>query len=207
MKIKRAICGTIALVLILVLGATKADAQISLGVKAGLNMACRPMTRGVDPNYQRGDVLGYFIGPSVLVAPPGVGLGLEASLLFNQTPTNGDDLKNNMKSMAIPLNVRYKFPLLPLFLTAGPQFDFTVDGNDFNYKEIEAAVRDYQDTNISLNIGVGAVVSRFHFTLCYNVPFGRTYELEFSSALEALTNRQFEGAKANSWQLSATYYF
>ena len=105
----------ISLIVLLAAMTMPAKAQINLGVKGGLNVTSMSLDAKVlDSSNQ----MGFFIGPTVKFTLPVVGLGIDASLLYDQRSsdvelesTEGTVLSDQIKqqSIQIPVNVRFGF--------------------------------------------------------------------------------------------------
>ena len=121
-----------AMVLMAVAFAMPSDAQVKFGLQAGLNMNNLSGTSDIKGAIE--SRTGLFVGPTVKFTLPIVGLGLDASALYDQREGKAKDTDQTIKSQSIqiPINVRYGFGLgdmAELFLFAGPQFGFNI-GSD-----------------------------------------------------------------------------
>jgi hypothetical protein len=191
------------------------QAQFSFGVQAGLNL-----TNISDFSFNQAGIenaikskAGFFVGPTVKFSLPIVGLGIDASALYDQREAKVDDGKesNTIKSQSIqiPINVRYGIGLgsiAEIFAFAGPQFGFAIgDKTKEIYKD--ASKWTLKSSNFSANVGLGAtILSKLQLKLNYNIAFGKTGDVDVK---EVGTNtwKTITGAKANAWQLSAAYFF
>lgn len=173
------------------------QAQVKFGVKAGLNVTQMSLSQDV---VSKSNQEGFFVGPTVKVTLPLVGLGVDASALYDQRDAKFDDEKVSQRSINVPINLRYGVglgSLASVYLAAGPQFGFNVGqknyfGEDgFKFKE----------SNFSVNVGAGvSLINHVEVGFTYNIAVGKTGEI--SGADGAKIN-----ARANSWQVSAAYYF
>jgi hypothetical protein len=185
--------------------------QIKFGIQAGLNL-----TNISDFSLNQAGVenaiknkAGFFVGPTVKFTLPIVGLGVDASALYDQREgkSNGETLKS--QSIQIPINVRYGIgigSLAEIFAFAGPQFGFNV-GNKTKDIVNDAAKWTLKSSNLSANVGIGATfISHIQLKVNYNIALGKTGEVEVKDAATSAW-KTITGAKANAWQISAAYYF
>lgn len=191
--------------------AMPSQAQIKFGIQAGLNL-----TNISDFSLNQAGVenaiknkAGFFVGPTVKFTLPIVGLGVDASALYDQREgkSNGETLKS--QSIQIPINVRYGIgigSLAEIFAFAGPQFGFNV-GNKTKDIVNDAAKWTLKSSNFSANVGIGATfISHIQLKVNYNIALGKTGEVEVKDAATSAW-KTITGAKANAWQISAAYLF
>lgn len=200
------------------LTATTAQAQIQFGLKGGLNVSSMSLDKEVLDASNR---CGFFIGPTVKFTLPVVGLGIDASALYDQREakisanTSNNTVSNiteetiKQQQIAIPINLRYGFGLgdaASIYFFAGPQFGFNVgDKNQSLWKD--AAEWKLKTSNFSVNVGVGVMaLSHLQVSANYNIACGNTGEINSSSDV---ISKLFNGAtgKSNSWQVALAYYF
>lgn len=190
------------------LTAAPSQAQVKFGLKGGLNVTDMSLSSEV---LNESNKTGFFVGPTVKFTLPIVGLGIDASALYDQRDAKlkGEDGSENvsLRSINIPINVRYTFgmsSLAAIYLAAGPQFGYNIgdknifsdeDGNGFSLKK----------SNFSVNVGAGiTLMSKFEIGATYNIACGKTGELNF---IDAAGKQLSESTRMNSWQVSAAYYF
>lgn len=191
---------TILAVAVAMLTATTAQAQIKLGLKGGLNVTNMSFSKDVaDVDNQAG----FFIGPTVKVTLPLVGLGVDVSALYDQRgakPEGGGDAITQ-KNINIPVNVRYGIGLgsmASVYVAAGPQFGFNIGQKNYDGMS-------FKDSNLSLNLGAGvALLSHFEVGFTYNLALGKTGEFDY---LTEAGNIATGKTRNNAWQISAAYYF
>jgi hypothetical protein len=180
--------------------AMPSNAQIKFGIQAGLNMSNVSVSDDAGTIKSR---TGFFVGPTVKFSLPIVGLGLDASALYDQREGKAGDETVKSSSIQIPINLRYGIGLgsvAEVFAFAGPQFGFKLSG-DKNYGVADWTLK---SSNFSANIGIGAtILNKLQAKLNYNVALGKTGEFESISA----TAKQVADAKFNAWQVSLAYFF
>lgn len=195
-----------AVVLIAVAFAMPSKAQVSFGIQAGLNMT------NVSTSDLNGSVksrTGFFVGPTIKFTLPIVGLGIDASALYDQregkAEVAGQEETVKSQSIQVPINLRYGFgfgSLAEIFAFAGPQFGFNVGGKQGVFNDM--ADWTLKSSNFSANIGIGATVAgHLQAKLNYNVALGKTGEFESVSS----TVKQVADAKFNAWQVSLAWFF
>lgn len=192
--------------------AVPADAQLKFGLKGGLNITDMSFSNDVLSASNR---TGFFIGPTVRFKVPLLGFGVDVSALYDQREAKFDDVleddgqvfrgqKVKQQAINIPINLRYDFGiggLAGLYLAAGPQFGFNVGDKN---KSLFDNTMDWKmkSSVFSVNLGAGVILlSHLQVGFNYNIVCGKTGELSYKSGANALRGR------ANTWQISAAYYF
>lgn len=198
---------TFVVMLMAVAMAMPSKAQITFGVTGGLNMTNvatdieAAKDQATEAVKSRTD---FFFGLTAKFTLPLVGLGVDASALFDQR--SGKTGKETIKSQSIqiPVNVRYGIgvgSLASVFLFAGPQFGFNVGGD----KDFGAGEWTLKKSNLSANVGIGAtVLSHFQAKVNYNFALGKTGEFEKTTLGKKET---WASSKFNCWQISVAYLF
>lgn len=191
--------------------ANNASAQIKFGLKGGVNVTDMSLSSNV---FDASNRTGFFVGPTIKVQLPLVGLGIDASALYDQREAKikvgNTTTKETLRSQAInvPINLRYGWGLSSLaniFLFAGPQFGFNVGDKD--QKIDEKSAWSVKNSNFSLNFGAGVtLLSHLQLTANYNVVCGKTSDATITEGLEQLTNKEVR-SRANAWQIALAYYF
>ena len=192
-----------AVVLLAAAFAMPSKAQFSWGIQAGLNMSNVSVKEAAE---NAGEAVksrtGFFVGPTVKFTLPIVGLGIDASALYDQREGKAGDEIIKSSSIQIPINVRYGFGLgsvAEVFAFAGPQFGFKLSG-DKNFGSEEWTLK---SSNLSANIGIGAtVLSKLQAKLNYNIALGKTGEFKDKDIA-----KEIGSAKFNAWQISLAYFF
>ena len=194
-----------AVVLLAVAFAMPSKAQFSWGIQAGLNMSnISVKDAGDNVGTAVKSRTGFFVGPTVKFTLPLVGLGIDASALYDQREGKAGDETIKSQSIQIPINVRYGFGLgsvAEVFAFAGPQFGFKLSGD----KDFGVAEWTLKSSNLSANIGIGAtVLSKLQAKLNYNIALGKTGEVD---ATVAGVTKEISSAKFIAWQVSLAWFF
>lgn len=196
--------------------ASSAQAQVKFGLKGGLNVTNMSLNSEV---FDADNQTGFFIGPTVKFTLPIVGLGIDASALYDQRDAkvkvedDGSSVESKIKnqSINIPINLRYGVGLgstASLFLFAGPQFGFNVgDKNQSLYKDV--AQWRLKSSTFSVNVGLGAMLlSHLQISANYNIACGKTGETTVSDVAGETVQQMFKKrGRANAWQIGLAYYF
>ncbi|WP_308244759.1 porin family protein [uncultured Prevotella sp.] len=195
---------------------SSALAQVKFGLKGGLNVTNMSLNSEV---FDADNQTGFFIGPTVKFTLPIVGLGIDASALYDQRDAkitvedNGASVESKIKnqSINIPINLRYGVGLgstASVYLFAGPQFGFNVgDKNQSLFKDM--GEWRLKSSTFSVNVGLGAMLlSHLQISANYNIACGKTGETTVSSALgELAQSAAKKRGRANAWQIGLAYYF
>lgn len=192
---------------VLMMAAIPAKAGINFGIKGGLNVTNFSFSNEV---LDASNNAGFFIGPSLKIGIPVLPVGFEIAALYDQRDAKlGNDVAEttlSQKSINIPVNIRYELGLgdmAGIYLAAGPQFGFNVGDKKFSFSNAQ----DYKmkDSNLSLNLGAGVrLVKHLEVGFNYNIALGKTGEF---NVLDQAVDKITGNGKANSWQISAAYYF
>lgn len=192
---------------------SSAQAQVKFGLKGGLNVTNMSLNSEV---FDADNQTGFFIGPTVKFTLPIVGLGIDASALYDQRDAkitvedNGASVESKIKnqSINIPINLRYGVGLgstASVYLFAGPQFGFNVgDKNQSLFKDM--GEWRLKSSTFSVNVGLGAMLlSHLQISANYNIACGKT---TVSSALgELAQSAAKKRGRVNAWQIGLAYYF
>lgn len=195
---------------------SSAQAQVKFGLKGGLNVTNMSLNSEV---FDADNQTGFFIGPTVKFTLPIVGLGIDASALYDQRDAkitvedNGASVESKIKnqSINIPINLRYGVGLgstASVYLFAGPQFGFNVgDKNQSIFKDM--GEWRLKSSTFSVNVGLGAMLlSHLQISANYNIACGKTGETTVSSTLgELAQSAAKKRGRANAWQIGLAYYF
>lgn len=195
----------------IMMSAMPAMAQVKFGLKGGMNVTSMHLSSKVLDSDNK---MGYYVGPTVLVQLPIVGLGIDAAALYDQREAKlkGDittegaaaSSKVKMQSIQVPINVRYAVGLgntASIFFFAGPQFGFNVGD-----KEDKAKNYKLKDSNLSVNLGLGAMlINHLQINANYNWALGKTGDSFEENVKEGFHTKK--GMKASAWQIGLAYFF
>ena len=205
-------------ILMAIVVAMPSRAQVRFGLKGGLNLTQMSVSNSsVEDMFK--NKAGYFAGPTIKIALPIVGLGIDVAALYDyreaeievsNTQNNTVTEKLKQQSIQVPINVRYGVGLgstANLFIFAGPQFGFNVGDKDKKLFD-EAAEWTLRSSNVSANVGLGLLLMDYlQLSANYNIALGKTGEVDFKSGTSAAWDTVRGKAKANAWQIALAYYF
>ena len=193
---------TIAVLFAALMTAVPAKAEVKFGLKGGLNLT----SMSLDANaISKSNQAGFFIGPTVKFTLPIVGLGFDASALYDQRKAEVDDTSIKQQSIQIPINLRYGIGLgstASIYFFAGPQFGFNVGDKDI---KTDVGNWTFKSSNISANVGLGLMLlGHLQVSANYNFGLGKTGELEqnIPGAIKSI-----DDGKLNAWQIGVAYFF
>lgn len=185
---------------------------INFGVKGGMNNNEMKFDESVFDSENR---FGWFIGPSVKVALPLGGLGIDIAALYDQREAKINDETIKQKSILIPVNARLNLGIggaAGVYVAAGPQFGFNIGDDEYSWKSLDESKANAENTfqlkksNFSVNLGAGFYASKhLEFGFTYNIALGKTADATFKEAVETATHK--DDTKAKAWTISAAYYF
>ncbi len=184
------------LIVICLVMAIPAQAQLKFGVKGGLNLAKADFNKS---DLKTDNFTGFFIGPMAELTIPVVGLGVDGALLFSQRGIKvyGESEKEN--GLEIPVNLKYTIglgSLLGIYVAAGPDFYFDFDKN----KSIYGGDLKGKNTQVGINLGAGVkLIKHLQLGFNYNIPLGDSFSWENSEKALSTKNKV--------WQISAAYIF
>lgn len=176
----------------MLLTATTAQAQIDFGVKGGLNVTNMSLSNDVLDASNRA---GFFFGPTVKFTLPIVGLGVDASALYDQRSAKvenagKEDKTIKQQQIAFPVNLRYGFGLgdvASLYFFGGPQWGINV--GDKNFKWADTSSYEFRKSNFSVNLGAGLMLaSHLQLSANYNIACGKTADVTWSSAASTVSD-------------------
>lgn len=194
---------TLILVAVAMMVATPSQAQVKFGLRAGLNLTDMSLDKKVVKTKNR---IGFFVGPTVKFTLPIVGVGIDASALYDQRETEIENSKEKIKEQAvnIPVNLRYGIGLGSMasgYIAFGPQFALNVGNKD--EKLLENTTWKLDNSTFSINVGAGVMLmDHFQVGANYNIVCGKTGELEIVEGVKTVLK-----GRANAWQIHASYYF
>lgn len=188
-------------------------AQVKFGVKAGVNLSQMSMDKDV---FNTSNRAGFFMGPTLKVGLPVLGLGLDMSALYNRQEAKVEGINNKVNTvlkqqqLIVPVNVKYGIgvgSIANVFVFAGPQIAFNIGDKVKRISEIQdqAAQWTLQSSNFSVNAGLGmTVATHFQVTANYNVGVGKTGDITWENVKENTVSRKTQGS---SWCVGLAYFF
>ena len=203
-----------AVAIVMLLAATSAKAQIKFGLKCGLNVTDMSLSKEV---FNADNQAGFFIGPTVKFSLPLIGLGIDASALYDQRQAKVkgevgyeqitiEERSLDSKYINIPINLRYGIglgSLASLNFFAGPQFGFNVGKK--HQELVDDATWNLKSSAFSVNVGAGVTIaSHFEVSANYNIACGRTGDVTFEDTVNKVFKKH---GRANAWQIGLAYYF
>ena len=187
---------------------------INFGVKGGMNNNEMKFDESVFDSENR---FGWFIGPSVKVALPLGGLGIDIAALYDQREAKINDETIKQKSILIPVNARLNLGIggaAGVYVAAGPQFGFNIGDDEYSWKSLDESKANAENTfqlkksNFSVNVGAGVKVKKLEVGVNYNIAMGKTAEIKGMSAYDfghdLIDNAK---VKTNAWQVYAAIVF
>ena len=185
-----------------------ANAQsIAFGLKGGVNFTKMSIDEdGVESKAGTG----FFVGPTLKIGILPF-LGVQGSLMYEQTNSKVDDETIKRQSIIVPLDVRLNFSaasLVGIYVATGPQFGFNVGSSEFEWYKTSTYKEtfDINKSNFNWNIGAGVMLGKkLEAGILYSIGISKTGELE-EVVNKAKDNNTLK-PKSNSWKISATYFF
>ncbi|WP_311560675.1 porin family protein [Prevotella bivia] len=201
---KRYVLATLALLLV-----TFASAQsFKFGIKGGLNVTDMHFSSKVIDKSNRA---GFFFGPTAKLSFPLIGLGIDASTLYDYQSAKVDDGTGDMlnvkqQQIAIPVNLRYSIGLgsvADIFFFAGPQWGINVGNKNFKWNS--GSSYSLKKSDFSVNVGLGATfLSHLQVSANYNIVCGKSADVTLDTAIDNITKTKSHN---NSWQIGVAYFF
>lgn len=187
-----------AILILTVLMALPAQAQIKFGLRGGVNLSDVKFNKDA---FKADNRTGFYAGPVVKIHLPLSGLSVDASALYDQRELKYEGTTLTSKTFVIPVNLRLTAgtSMLSVFAFAGPQFAFNISDDvslKDNYREWK-----WKDSQFSINVGVGVGLgSHLEVSGNYNVICDRTADSIYDNLKEGT-------AKAHAWQIGLAYFF
>ena len=211
MIMKKIILSALLVLLFLFSIPVHADEPLKFGVKAGLNVSDFYFDSEV---FDKTNQAGWFFGPTVKFTLPVVGLGMDASVLYDYRAAKLDyaTMTQTVKQqqIAIPVNARYSIGLgsmASVFIFGGPQVAFNIGEKEYqwNMKSTYAL----KNSNFSVNLGFGVTAFKhLQVSANYNISCGKTGHATWKSATDAATSVfNKKSSRNNSWQVGLAYFF
>ncbi len=183
---------------------------VKFGIKGGLDLVSMSFNESV---FDTSNKAGWFVGPTVQVNLL-AGLGADIAAFYDQKTAEVNSETIKMKSILVPLNVRYKFGLgktVGIYVAAGPQFAFNVGDSEFKWTDKTSYQNTFQlkKSNFSINLGAGVYLTKhLEVGFAYNIAMGKTADASWKQAWDAtVATVKNDDTKAKSWQISAAYFF
>lgn len=196
--------------------ALPSQAQVSFGVKAGLNVNSVSLKGNLKDNLSTDNRNGFFAGVTADVTIPLAGLGADISLLYDNkvvgvsdAATDGSVFESNktLHYVTLPVNMKYTLgfsSLASVYVATGPQFSWNVGDRSWKTDELTEGW-ELKKSEFSWNVGAGATVLK-HVRLGYNynIGIGNTAEIDVWDAAGKAYKKKL---KNNTHQISLTYLF
>lgn len=221
----------IALLAVAMMCPTQAEAQLKFGLKGGLNVSSMSFSSKL---FKESNRAGFYIGPTIKVALPLPGLGIDASALYDRrdmklvpaetlyanadVPTGFTKGEATIKQqyVSVPINLRYGIGLgssANIFVFAGPQFSFLIGDENQSISEVYNDAKanwTWKKSAFSMNVGAGITLARhWQVSANYNLGLGKTGNMSVKDAVES-TYHSLNGKKDGrnkTWQVGLAYYF
>ena len=188
----------------------ESQAQVRFGLKGGLNVTDMSFSKRV---FATSDRAGFYIGPTIKFTLPVIGLGVDASALYDQREAKLDNTETvKQQAINIPINLRYNIglgDLAAVYFAAGPQFGFNVGDDEFKWtkKADYQNIFQFKKSNFSINLGAGvSLVKHLEVGFSYNIVCGKTADVDVWETVGSTVKDKFKG-RSNSWQIGLAYYF
>jgi hypothetical protein len=196
-----------------------ASAQLSYGIRGGLNLVNNDITAvNEEAAMNKDSYTGFFIGPMLEVQVPIIGIGVDASVLYSQKGLEVSD-EETMKNQAIAVPVSLKYTLglgnfASVFVAAGPEFDYKIGDLDCKFQDGKD-VKEFalEKSTWSINVGAGVkLINHIQAGINYNIPVSKegAYNLYENQTVENAANAANEAGKsikASTLQFSLTWTF
>lgn len=207
--------GLLAVILMLMMAATPATAQVDFGIKAGINMS-ETSIKDVPQTtfgqlFEIGKDDGFFVGPVLKLSLPIPHLGIDVGAYYDLRRTDINDKEINMQSIVVPANLRFDVSVLGvlgIYLAAGPQLSFSIGNEDYDWTDAQQVRNTFrvQASSFAFNLGGGIRISDLEVGAVYQIPVGRTADI-ISLADAAERIYEVRSATTNTWQLTLGWYF
>lgn len=211
---KKIISTLFVAVALLFAGVQSAQAQLSWGVKGGLNLQKADFDDAMS-NLKTDNFTGFFIGPMAEFTIPIVGLGVDGALLYSQTGIKEEDETLKSHNLEIPINLKYSIglgKLASVYAAAGPQFAFALSQDKLEWTDNlkNYSSKPFKKSQLSLNLGVGVkLISHLQAGVTYNIPLGDTAEYDVPTGVNDAGEIIMDaiGAKNKTWKIHVAYIF
>ena len=202
-----------------------ANAQLSWGVEAGLDLNKLDMSEDLS-GLSANNRAGFFIGPKVKFTVPLIGVGVDGAILYNNKgasfAVNGTDETKNLQYINLPINLRYQIglgSLAAVYVATGPQWNWYIGDKTWDVGRVLDAAGNavgnlestFESSSLSWNIGAGVMLlNHLQIGLTYNIPVTKGGSI-IETAINTVGSQAgdlFSGdLKNNTWQIRAAYFF
>ena len=180
----------------------QADEPLKFGVKAELNVSDFYFDSDV---FDKTNQAGWFIGPTVKFTLPVVGLGMDASVLYDYRSAKLDyaTMTQTVKQqqIAIPVNARYSIGLgsvASVFLFGGPQVAFNIGEKEYQWNM--SSTYALKNSNFSINLGFGVTAFKhLQVSANYNIACGKTGHATWKMLLHRPLRRRIAVIAHGRW--------
>jgi len=193
------------------LRAAPAQAQVSFGLKGGIQLVQMEFNTSA---FSASNRAGFFLGPTMRISTPILGMAVDVSAYYDRSTLKVDDHSVNLQRIVLPANLRLgatMFNKIGVFIFGGPQVSFNIDDDMKQWISSTGEHQQYllQSNSLSLNLGVGVLVGHIEGSLTYNIPLGKTGDFTWDTLTSQLQNEGWSHAKSrtNAWRLAVAYYF
>ncbi len=176
------------------------EAQISFGVKGGLNISSVKLSKDI---ISSDNVTGFHIGPMVEMMLPFTGLGFDAAILYSQKGLDTELESITTDYIDVPVNVKWKFglPIIKGFVAAGPYVGFRV-GGDKLWEEPQNLANQIKAKSFGAGINIGAGVE-----VISHIQVGVNYGIGLTENYSIYKDGNSTEAKTRTWSISAALLF
>ena len=177
----------VVVLLSIVSSAAFSQAQVALGIKAGINVA-----KINSDDLESSPITSFHGGAFALFKFTAI--GIQPELLFSQQGSKIDDISGDpqdlkMSYMTIPVMVKFYLPG-GFNLQAGPQFGF-LNKAEFDGTDVKDS---FKNSDITANVGVA-----------WDAPFGLVLDARYNIGLSDISDDPALSAKSGTFQFSLGY--
>ena len=185
-------------------------AQVSYGIKGGLNLNASEVSLGSD-NFDSDDSSGYHAGVWMRVKVPVVGIYVRPEVIYTSLSSEYSlpdfgQAKFNLNRIDVPVLLGMKFIGVGNFFI-GPSFQYVLD-SDFSVAGIDLEQDDAkEDINVGFQIGLGIEFWKLGIDVRYETAFSKAESAFTDSAAEAALNNFKIDNQPNQFVLGLSYKF
>ena len=185
-------------------------AQVSYGIKGGLNLNASEVSLGSD-NFDSDDSSGYHAGVWMRVKVPVVGIYVRPEVIYTSLSSEYSipligQAKFNLNRIDVPVLLGMKFIGVGNFFI-GPSFQYILD-SDFSVAGIDLEQDDAkEDINVGFQIGLGIEFWKLGIDVRYESAFSKAESAYNGSEEEALINNFKIDNQPNQFVLGLSYKF